>query len=99
RVNTYTTNFQRRPAVAMDSDGDFVVTWTSTYQDGSGYGVYGQRYDMNGNALGGEFRVNTTYFSTENYLKKRIRLNCQQYDRNRNPKRTSRRYTAVDRPT
>ena len=28
--------------------------------DGSGYGVYARRYDAAGNALEGEFRVNTT---------------------------------------
>src|SRR5262249_50580984 len=39
-------------------DGGFVVTWTSSGQDGSGYGVYGQRYAADGASLGGEFRLN-----------------------------------------
>jgi hypothetical protein len=60
RVNTRTVNDQRFPAVAMDADGDFVVTWTSNQQDGSGYGIYAQRYNAAGVAQGGEFRVNTT---------------------------------------
>ena len=59
RVNTYTTSSQRNPSVAMDADGDFVVTWTSSEQDGSDYGVYGQRYNATGVAQGSEFRVNT----------------------------------------
>ena len=37
-----------------------MVVWASQGQDGSGWGVYGQRYDVSGVALGGEFRVNTT---------------------------------------
>ena len=43
RVNTYTTDLQRFPAVASDSSGNFVVVWKS-YQDGSNYDVFGQRY-------------------------------------------------------
>ncbi|MBK8505823.1 MAG: hypothetical protein IPL46_28695 [Saprospiraceae bacterium] len=44
RVNSYTTNGQRQPAVAMDRDGDFVIAWSSSGQDGSQYGIYSQRY-------------------------------------------------------
>jgi hypothetical protein len=60
RVNTYTQGDQTNPAVAMNPNGSFVVTWASNGQDGSGWGVYGQRYDSNGNPVGGEFRVNST---------------------------------------
>jgi hypothetical protein len=60
RVNTTTSNWQNVPAVAMDSDGDFVITWQSYGLDGSGYGVYAQRYNAAGVAVGSEFRVNTT---------------------------------------
>jgi hypothetical protein len=60
RVNTYTTNYQNYPAVASDSSGNFVVVWTSSYlQDGSGNGVFAQRYASSGAPLGPEFRVNT----------------------------------------
>jgi hypothetical protein len=59
QVNTYTTSFQIIPSVAMDSDGDFVISWISSLQDGSGYGIYAQRYDNSGSAQGAEFRVNT----------------------------------------
>ena len=46
--------------VAMDPDGNFVIAWSSFNQDGSGWGVYAQRYDSNGVVQGSEFRVNTT---------------------------------------
>ena len=47
--------------------GDFVVTWTSMYQDGSLGGIYAQRYNAAGVAQGAEFRANTftTNFQTE----------------------------------
>lgn len=60
RVNTFTTGNQYVPRVAMDPAGDSVVTWVSFGQDGSGYGVYAQRYNAAGAPEGGEFRVNTT---------------------------------------
>ena len=60
RVNTYTQNYQGDCSVTALSNGGFVVTWESWDQDGSGYGVYGQRYDADGNAQGDEFRVNAT---------------------------------------
>jgi hypothetical protein len=59
QVNTYTTGAQATPAVAMDNAGNFVVVWASLGQDGSGDGIYGQRYSTVGTPLGGEFRVNT----------------------------------------
>jgi hypothetical protein len=42
-VNTYTTGFQSQPAIASAS-GDFVVVWRSLDQDGSGEGVFAQRF-------------------------------------------------------
>lgn len=59
RVNTTTTNYQRYPNIALDAAGDFVVTWMSYAQDGSGYGIYAQRYTSTGTADGSEFKVNT----------------------------------------
>ncbi len=59
RVNTFTTGAQINPSVAVDADGDFVVAWQSNGQDGSGYGVYAQRYTPAGAAVGMEFLVNT----------------------------------------
>jgi hypothetical protein len=59
QVNTYTTNAQRNASVAADAVGNFVVVWSSYTQDGSKFGVYGQRYDAAGLVVGSEFRVNT----------------------------------------
>jgi hypothetical protein len=36
----------------MGPDGRFVVAWSSYGMDGSGIGVFAQRYDASGNALG-----------------------------------------------
>jgi hypothetical protein len=58
-VNSYTTSDQRSPHVASDASGSFVVVWNSYAQDGSGLGIFGQRFDNAGNRLGSEFRVNT----------------------------------------
>ena len=60
-VNTNTTNSQVTPRVAMDSAGDFVVTWAS-FDEGSniGYGVYAQRYSAAGTKVGAEIPVNQT---------------------------------------
>ena len=60
KVNSFNAGAQNTPAVAMDADGDFVVTWQSQNQDGAGWGVYAQRFDAEGNPLGPEFLVNST---------------------------------------
>lgn len=65
RVNSYISADQGTPSVAAYTGG-FVVTWYSNGQDGSGYGVYAQRYSNAGAALGPEFRVNTTTGSNQN---------------------------------
>ena len=65
RVNTYTSGAQSLSGVAMDEDGDFVVVWGSSGQDGNGYGVYGQRFDAAGVVQGAEFLVNTYTSSTQ----------------------------------
>ncbi|MBX3475491.1 MAG: tandem-95 repeat protein [Planctomycetes bacterium] len=59
RVNSTVADDQREPAVAMDANGNFVVVWQSANQDGSGLGIYGQRYDSGGATVGSEFAVNT----------------------------------------
>jgi hypothetical protein len=58
RINTYTTFQQTRPAVAADGGGNFVVVWESITQDGSFFGVFGQRFASTGSPAGPEFRVN-----------------------------------------
>ena len=63
QVNTNIVSDQGNPAIAIADDGSFVITWESWSQDGSGYGVYAQRYDANANPVGSEFKVNTTIAS------------------------------------
>ncbi len=58
RVNTYTTENQDSPAVAIDDVGDFIVVWRSVGQDGDLGGIYGQLYSAVGAPQGNEFRVN-----------------------------------------
>ena len=59
QVNSYTTGRQATPSVASDAMGNFVVIWRSDEQDGSGYGVFGQRFSAAGLPQGSEFRVNS----------------------------------------
>jgi len=60
RVNTTTDNSQSDAAVTGLAGGGFVVVWTDAAADGSGNGVFAQRFDASGAAAGAEFRVNTT---------------------------------------
>jgi len=60
KVNTNTTGTQFKPSVAMDANGDFVVTWSSINPEDSGWGIYAHRYDSSGYAVGPEFKVNTS---------------------------------------
>ncbi|ESQ88702.1 hypothetical protein ABAC460_14730, partial [Asticcacaulis sp. AC460] len=59
RANTTVQYHQYQPFVAALSDGGFVITWTADVQDGEEYGVVAQRYDEDGDKVGGEFVVNT----------------------------------------
>ncbi len=70
RVNTYTTDYQTNPSIAMNAAGGFVVVWQSDNQDGSDEGVFGQRYDATGAPVGAEFRVNT--YTTNNQENPRV---------------------------
>jgi len=65
-INTTTAGSQQENNVTALHDGGFVVTWKSSGQDGSGDGVYGQRYDATGNKAGGEFLINTTTAGDQN---------------------------------
>ena len=58
QVNAFTTSSQLNPVVTVLTDGGFLVTYQSFFQDiqhgatgSGGYGVYGQRYDAAGNAV------------------------------------------------
>lgn len=59
QVNTYTDNDQTSASVARLNNDSIIVTWQSQNQDGSGYGIYGQLFDTEGNPIGSEFQINT----------------------------------------
>ncbi len=59
QVNTYTENSQSNPQITALNDGGYVITWISSGQDGSSYGLYLQQYDSSGEKVGVEQQVNT----------------------------------------
>jgi hypothetical protein len=50
-INTTTLSQQSMPAITGLADGGYVATWASNGQDGSGFGIYGQRFDAQGQRL------------------------------------------------
>ncbi len=64
QINSYTALFQDSPRLDMDADGDLVVVWRSTPQDGDSGGVFAQRFNSLGAKLGVELQVNA-FFSGE----------------------------------
>jgi hypothetical protein len=62
RVNVQTAGDQGtygHRTLAADAQGNFVVAWAGSPAGSSATTVYARRYDAAGNALGGEFQVNT----------------------------------------
>ena len=60
QVNSYTEQNQGHIfGVTASLDGGFFITWQSENQDGSGWGIYGQRFDGTGSKIGAEFRINS----------------------------------------
>jgi hypothetical protein len=67
--NTITTNVKHSPSIGVQTNGDFVIAWSSFLQDGDNFGVYAQRFNATGSLLGLEFPVNTY---TDNFQGKPI---------------------------
>ncbi len=65
QIDSHPVDYQLYPSVAFADGGDFVVVWESYGQDGSGYGIYRNRFDSAGNKLNGERLVNTTTFANQ----------------------------------
>lgn len=62
QVNTYTTDGQYGPSVAVATNGDFVVVWESwgsVGPDTSILSIQGQRFAANGLPVEGQFQVNS----------------------------------------
>jgi len=78
-VNTTTEDSQIFPAAAADAQGNFIIVWQSMNQDGDSFGIYAQRFDLNGSLYGLEQKINQTVtgsqempaaavFSMENFV-------------------------------
>ncbi|HRH92847.1 MAG TPA: cadherin-like domain-containing protein, partial [Agitococcus sp.] len=59
QVNTNLVGDQFLPVISPLTDGGFVIVWQSGGQDGSGWGIYGQRFDSKGFKVNREFLINT----------------------------------------
>jgi hypothetical protein len=57
QVNTATERDQRRPAVAADVAGNYLVVWQSQVPDVRHARVYGQQLGANGNLIGSQIAV------------------------------------------
>ena len=65
--NTIMSGRGSHQAVSVDSNGNYVVVWTSLNQDGSGQGVYARRFDSTGTPITGEVLVNATTNSDQQW--------------------------------
>jgi hypothetical protein len=68
-VNTITDSFQASPSITRLPGGGFVTAWfdeSHSDDDPNKGAIRAQRFDMDGNRLGGEFRVNTTTSDDQN---------------------------------
>ncbi len=65
-VNTYVNSSQSDMEVTALEGGGWVVTWSSTVQDGDQGGIYQQAYNANGTLAGVETRVNSTTAGAQN---------------------------------
>ena len=68
RVNATTNGIQEWSSVASLKDGGWVVTWGARNQNDVPQGIYQQRYDAKGLAIGDEVRVNMTSMNGENQI-------------------------------
>lgn len=58
-VNTYRAGVQSNPSVAFNDDGHLVIVWESLSQDGEGWGIFGQRFNVTGEFPGEDFSIDT----------------------------------------
>ncbi len=64
-LNSFLPYTQKRPRLASFPDGSFVAVWSSSLQDGSGWGVFGRLFEASGSPETDEFSVNTQYWGTQ----------------------------------
>lgn len=70
RLNTTLSNQQQQADLIALDDGGWLATWNSEGQDGSGQGIFQQRFAADGTRDGGEVQVNT--FSTGHQLEPEV---------------------------
>ena len=66
-VNTSTSGFHFKPAVAVYAGGGFVVVWESYEPKPSDYVIRGQRFDASGAPAGGEFQIDSPATARQNH--------------------------------
>lgn len=59
QVNNDIKSNQGYSSLTALSDGSWVITWESSNQDNTEFGIYGQRYSSNGDSEGAVFRINS----------------------------------------
>ena len=57
QINTWNASDQRYPSISSLSDGNFVVIWQSSLENGDTFDIYGQIFYSNGAKKGNEFHV------------------------------------------
>jgi len=60
QVNTGTDSNQANPAIAADTNGNFVVVWNSYFEWPRSNDILGQRFGADASPVGREFQINTT---------------------------------------
>lgn len=67
QADSFTSGTQSKPVIAGLDNGNFVVSWQSSDQENSSYGIYAQLFSAAGKKLGSEIHVNT-YTTNDQYL-------------------------------
>ena len=72
QVNTYTNLLQKKPTLAINAEGEFIVTWSSGHPviedggpDGSFLSSQGQHFAADATRAGIEFQINTLTFGDQ----------------------------------
>ncbi len=64
-VHTYSNGIQSGGEITTSPKSGFVITWNSQHQDGNGYSIYAQRYDVNGAKVNTPIRITNSLFLNE----------------------------------
>ncbi len=66
-LNNYVTLEEAPTSAAVDANGNFVAVWQSYGDDGSGLGVFGRRFNQQGQPLGDAFGVTTMTIGNQSH--------------------------------